>query len=96
MYISLEGNKFGFKDPDIHEILPTDVQISDEIYNRYFELQSQGKQFKINNINGVTFEEIFEEVIPEPPGPQPKTEVELLKDQLATMQGALDFIIMNY
>lgn len=62
MYLSGSGLEFGFKHPKINEILPDDIEILDEIYNRFFEEQEKGKQFKVKNKNGVTFEEIFEEV----------------------------------
>lgn len=62
MYLSGSGLEFGFKHPKINEISDTDIEISDEIYNRFFKEQEKGKQFKIKNKNGVTFEEIFEEV----------------------------------
>lgn len=62
MYLSGSGLEFGFKHPKINEILPDDIEISDEIYNRFFEEQGQGKQFKVVNKQGTTFEEIFEEV----------------------------------
>ena len=62
MYLSGSGLEFGFKHPKINEILPDDIEISDEIYNRFFEEQETGKQFRVKNKNGVTFEEIFEEV----------------------------------
>ncbi|KYN77186.1 hypothetical protein A0J52_10010 [Clostridium sporogenes] len=65
-YIFVNEDGFGFKDPEINEILEKDVQISDEIYNTFFKLQSDGKQFKIKEINGLTFWDIFDEVIPEP------------------------------
>lgn len=70
-YIFLESdNEFGFKDSDVNSIEEIDVEISDQIYNRFFEEQSKGKQFKIKNINGVSFEKIFEEIIPEPMDPE--------------------------
>lgn len=62
MYLSGNSLEFGFKHPKINEILPDDIEISDEIYNRFFEEQEQGKQFKVVNKQGATFEEIFEEV----------------------------------
>lgn len=62
MYLSGSGLEFGFKHPKINEILPDDIEILDEIYNRFFEEQEKGKQFKVKNKNGVVFEEIFEEV----------------------------------
>lgn len=78
---------FGFKTDEVHEILETDIPISDEIYNRFFELQSQGKKFRIKNINGSTFEEIFEEVIPETidPSTLPKSKMQLLQEQIDTL-----------
>lgn len=62
MYLSGSGLEFGFKHPKINEILADDIEISNEIYNRFFEEQGQGKQFKVVNKQGTTFEEIFEEV----------------------------------
>ena len=62
MYLSGNSLEFGFKHPKINEILPDDIEISDEIYNRFFEEQEKGKQFKVLNKQGATFEEIFEGV----------------------------------
>ena len=62
MYLSGSGLEFGFKHPKINEILADDIEILDEIYNRFFEEQEQGKQFKVVNKQGTTFEEIFTEV----------------------------------
>ena len=59
----ISPNEFEFKDDDIHKILDSDIIVSDEIYNKFFQNQEQGKQYKIKNQNGTTFEEIFEEVI---------------------------------
>lgn len=81
-YLSIIENSFGFKVDGIHEILETDVPISDEVYNRFFELQSQGEQFRIKDINGVTFEDIFEEVIQEDTPLTPEEEISNLKAEL--------------
>lgn len=62
MYLSGNGKTFGFKHPKINTILENDIEILDEIYNRFFEEQEQGKQFKVVNKQGTTFEEIFIEV----------------------------------
>jgi hypothetical protein len=51
-----------------------------------------GRWFKMAKIEWKTQEEIEAEKN----APQPPTETDLLKEQIATMQGALDFIIMNY
>lgn len=80
-YISINENGFGFKDDSINEILDTDIKVSDAIYNKFFEQQSQGKQLKIKNINGITFEDMFEEHIPEPIK-APANRMELLKISL--------------
>ena len=62
MYLSGNGTSFGFKHPKINEILPDDIEISDEIYHKFFDEQEKSKQFRIKNKYGQTFEEIFEEV----------------------------------
>jgi len=84
-----ENNGFGFKDNIANVITNTDVQISDEIYNNFFEMQSQGHQYKILNINGDTFEAIFEEVIPEiqtiPLGPSLDNRVSAIEEALLNM-----------
>lgn len=63
MYLSGNGENFTFKHIKIHKILEDDVLISDEVYNRFFELQEQGKQFIVKNKHGQNFEGIFEEVV---------------------------------
>lgn len=62
MYLSGSETNFGFKHPKINKILTDDVEISDEIYHKFFDEQEKGKQFRIKNKYGETFEEIFEEV----------------------------------
>ena len=62
MYLSGNGKTFWFKHPKINTILENDVKISDELYNEFFKRQEAGKQFKVINKNGQTFDEIFEEV----------------------------------
>lgn len=62
MYLSGNGTSFGFKHSKINTINEDDILISDEIYNKFFKEQEKGKQFKIKNKYGETFEEIFEEV----------------------------------
>lgn len=63
MYLSGNGLEFGFKHPKINKIIADDVEITDEIYNKFFELQGKGKEFKVINKHGTTFEEIFKEVV---------------------------------
>lgn len=78
-----QDGSFGFKDSVINQILGTDISISDDIYNQFFELQSQGKQFHINNQNGSSFNEIFIEYIPEPVTQPPSIEERLSASEAA-------------
>ena len=69
-YIFQNGDDFGFKCDEIHEITESDILISDEIYRQFFDVLCGnegccGKSLRIKNINGTTFEEIFEEYMPE-------------------------------
>ena len=64
-YIFQNGDDFGFKCDEIHEIAETDIPIGDDVYQQFFDLQCNGKSVRIKNINGTTFDEIFEEYTPE-------------------------------
>ena len=64
-YIRIENDNFGFVVEGIHTILETDIKISYEDYNKFFELQSKGKQFRVKNVNGEGLFEILAEYIPE-------------------------------
>lgn len=81
-------NEICFKDDGINVITDMDEPISDEIYNMFFEEQSMGKQFKIKNIKGITFEEIFEEYRPinEWLDEQPLSETEELKQRVVQLE----------
>lgn len=79
-----DNNTFGFKDDSINNILSGDIKITDDIYTHFFELQSQGKQFKIKDMNGTSFDDIFEEYTPEPV-PHVPTETEILQQQVADL-----------
>ena len=66
-YLRIEEDNFGFVVDTIHEILDTDIKITNEDYNSFFELQSQGKQFKLKkNPTGNSLFDYIEEYIPEP------------------------------
>ena len=62
MYLSGNGVSFLFKHSKINKIENNDIEISDDIYNKFFEEQAKGKNFKVKNKSGQTFDEIFEEV----------------------------------
>lgn len=71
-YIFQTENDFGFKCDEIHEIAETDVVISNDIHQHFLDEQAQGKIFVIKNLNGTTFDEIFEEVVEFVETPQEK------------------------
>lgn len=80
-------NEVCFKDDSINIITDTDILISDEIYAMFFEQQTIGKQFKIKNIQGTTFEEIFEEYQPEYESPDSQqSEIDILKQRIADLE----------
>ena len=91
-YITICEDSFGFKVPDIHIITSDDKYISDEIYNRFFEEQAHGKSFRIRDINGTTFEEIFEEYQPANDDEQPLSEIDELKKRIADLESILQSI----
>ncbi len=93
IFINNDGT-FGFKDKEINTILETDILISDDIYNKFFEMQSQGKYFRIKNLQGITFEEIFEEVIPEPILPAEPSEIDKLKTENESMKQSIAELTM--
>lgn len=72
-YLSIlnkEENQFGFKD-EADTILEADIEISEEDYLKYLDLNSQGKQFKLKEISAGSslfeyVEEYEAEVIEEP------------------------------
>lgn len=84
LYLSLNiDGTYGFKD-NSNQILTADVEIADEIYNKFFEMQSLGKIYKVKDINGATFEDIFEEILP-----VPISQADLIKSQLAELDNVL-------
>ncbi len=94
-YITMCEDGFGFKVPDIHIITEEDKYISDEIYNRFFEEQTQGKSLRLKNIDGETFEEIFEEYQPanDDLDNQPLSETEELKQRVAQLEAMVETLL---
>lgn len=65
-YIRIEKGCFGFVVSGIHVILDTDIAITNEDYNRFFDLQEQGKQFRLREIStGTGLFDYIEEYTPE-------------------------------
>ena len=66
-YIRIQGEKFGFVVDGVHDILSdVDHAITNEDYNRSFELQSEGKQFRVKDVpTGEELFDLIEEYVPE-------------------------------
>lgn len=96
-YITICEDGFGFKIPDIHIITTDDKHISDEIYQRFFEEQAQGKSLRLKDINGTTFEEIFEEYQPtnEDLEDQPLSETDELKKRIAKLEAMVETLLQE-
>jgi hypothetical protein len=96
-YITICNDGFGFKVPDIHIITEEDKYISDEIYNRFFEEQSQGKSLRLKDINGSTFEEIFEEyqLAVENLNEQSLSETDELKQRIAKLEAMVEALLQE-
>ena len=94
-YIFQNNDDFGFKCDEIHEITESDVLISDEIYRRFFDEQCGGKLLRIKNINGTTFEEIFEEYQPlnDDLDEQPLSETEKLKQRVSQLEAMVEALL---
>ena len=96
-YITIYGDGFGFKVPDIHIITGEDKLISDDIYNRFFEEQTKGKSLKLKDINGETFEEMFEEYQPinDNLDDQPISETDELKQRIANLEAMVEALLQE-
>lgn len=46
-YLRIEGDSFGFVTTENHEILETDIKITSEDYEEFFNLQTNGVEFKL-------------------------------------------------
>jgi hypothetical protein len=90
-------NEICFKDDSINIITDMDEPISDEIYNMFFEQQSIGNQFKIKDIQGATFEEIFEEYqqTHEDVDEQPLSETDELKQRIAKLEAMVEALLQE-
>lgn len=65
-YLRIENNNFVYVIEGIHEIKETDIEITNEEYNMFFELQSKGKQFRLKEMpKGNKLFDYIEEYIPE-------------------------------
>lgn len=87
-FLRKENNSFAFIVVGIHDIKESDISITNEDYNEFFELQSQGKQFRLKETP--TGEELFdyvEEYTPKvtPIDPSP-SETDILKEKVDILE----------
>ena len=87
-YLRIENDKFGFVVEGIHEIDESiDYAITQEEYDNFFDLQSQGKQFRVKKVvTGTSLFDLIEEYIPEPLPPASPSETELLKQRIELLE----------
>ena len=67
-YVRIQEQKFGFIVEGIHDIDETiDYKVTSEDYKTFFDLQSEGKQFRVKEApTGETLFDLIEEYTPEP------------------------------
>ena len=67
-YVRIQEQKFGFLVDGIHDIDETiDHKVTNEDYKTFFDLQSEGKQFRVKEApTGETLFDLIEEYTPEP------------------------------
>lgn len=66
--IDKEKNEFGFVNEQMHKIIETDIEISDEDYNKFFESQSSGVCYRLKKTStGSSLFDFIEEYEPEQP-----------------------------
>lgn len=97
MYLRIKGESFGFVVEGVHTIVETDIPITDEEYAGFFRRQGAGECFRLKKErpeSGGLFDYIepFEMEQPEPMAP---TEIELLKEKVAILDGALNEVLFT-
>lgn len=65
LYLRIENDSFGFVTNEIHDIKESDILISEEEYNNFFDLQAKGKQFRLKEMStGTGLFDYVEEYVP--------------------------------
>ena len=90
----LENAEFCFVVPELYTILPTDIAVKEEYYERFYEQQSSGKSFHLKEKEKIDTEQglfgCVEEYDPAPIQTEPSRvellEGALLQQQLATAE----------
>ncbi|WP_346935300.1 hypothetical protein [Clostridium sp.] len=87
MYLRIKDNNFGFAVEGIHDILSTDIIITNAEYDKFFQLQSEGKQFRLKKVpTGVGLFDYVEEYVHEIDNtPKPPS----IEERMSAMEMAL-------
>lgn len=97
-YLRIENNTFGFLLRGYNEIKKTDIELTTSEYDKFFELQREGKQFRLKKTpTGTGLFDYIEEYIPEPV-PSTPTETELLREEVLEQSEymvEMDYRLMN-
>lgn len=102
-YLRTENNKIEFLVDDIHEIKNSDMELSNEEYGRFFDLQSEGKQFRLKEM--VTYsipsslfdyvEEFVNDPVPAEEVTTETTTVESLMSEIEALKNEIQGIKTN-
>ena len=98
MYLRITENEFGFYTDEIHTIEETDIEISQDDYERFFKLQTEGKSFRLKkDISKAKslfdFLEVYEmESSPQikPSDETVRLEIQQLKQMIENLQSRID------
>lgn len=91
-----DENAFGFVFPGVFKILPTDHWVDQAEYDQFFKAQSQGEQFRLKAEQpetGGLFDRI--ETFTSEPIEVPPSEADILKEQVALLDGALNEVLFT-
>lgn len=95
IYLSKDGNGIpSFKNTEINkDIEDNEVLIGDNIYQQWLD---SNKIYRVNNLNGSTFDEIFEEYMPDPAASTPTIEQQQIAQLLLiTAQQAQQIVALQ-
>lgn len=94
--IDEQNNAIGFVSDEIHKILSTDISITPEEYQQYFEGEAAGKNFrpKRNRPEKGSLFDMIEEYTPEIPD-LPPSKTEMLEEQVEMLDGALNEVLFT-
>lgn len=86
MYLSVNGSTITFKYPGSYGILDTDVEISDEIYYKYYSMKAKKINYIIKDLHGLSFDDIFQVSTATN---VPQSDIKTLQDQMIVMNAKI-------